>query len=676
MRPKHASSGYGFLGAVAYITHDAGEKTAERVGWSATLNTMHDDPTKAAQEMWRTWNERELIKQKAGVSNRGRKAELPPCMHFYISFHPDDREKLTPELLREAANGLLKVYGLEGHQAVLATHDDTNAPHLHIVASTVDQDTGKVSNVKAPQYKLSRWAQKFEQEHGLKINEKRRDNNKRRDDGEVVKFDYEQDDHEKLKKAARQREEKKLQQRAEQQPNREEVWQQMRALHGEDRRELTNAQKVERDAMYARQRAEMGVLFGKAMKKAHADIAREVEAMRETMTAGQKEKHRKTWAAQFKKEREELKAFDTMGALTRAGYYIKRMNDGSKPTISGGVLRTVFEEKKHSRPDWKQVGFKEGLLRAFFNDPVVMTTLREDLKEQHDQQRREISSAIYKPVRDAVAKAWEAAPERLAEVYEALRTQQIQHEGIEHKRAVHLYERGLQKEQHAQQWDELQEHQRGEYAAVFGNWRQGPQRADAFRRADPPATDRATPTDAPEARSDAPRRSDPPAPQRDQQEPPAPTRAAPATQRRADPPAPDRRNVDAPADRNPPAPTQERRQQPPQTQQRPAAAAVEQQQRTPAQALAAAAQRAAQQRQEERHSAALLKDAKTREDTAKAQEAEAKQRADNTPASMAYTLAQRFQRNAAQRQTAQEKQKENNRSERGLKGKFERERDR
>ena len=85
-----------------------------------------------------------------------------------------------------AVDGSLKALGLEGHEALIAAHDDTRHPHVHVIANRVDPETGKAAKLGNSKLRLSRWAEGYEREQGRIRCEARVKNNARRRAGEEV----------------------------------------------------------------------------------------------------------------------------------------------------------------------------------------------------------------------------------------------------------------------------------------------------------------------------------------------------------------------------------------------------------------------------------------------------------------------------------------------------------
>lgn len=164
-----ASTGGGFGGLVAYITHDAPTddlrqpESSERVSWTHTENLPTDDPALAARIMAGVVQDAPILKQRAGVSGRGRKLK-DPCLHLTLSWSP--KENPTPQEMISATKEALKSLGLDGHQAVLAAHHDRDHRHVHAAVNRVSTEDGRAVNLRQSGRRLSAWAEQYERTHG------------------------------------------------------------------------------------------------------------------------------------------------------------------------------------------------------------------------------------------------------------------------------------------------------------------------------------------------------------------------------------------------------------------------------------------------------------------------------------------------------------------------------
>lgn len=164
-----ATTGRGFGGLVAYITHDAPTddlrqpESSERVAWTHTENLPTDDPALSARIMAGVVHDAPVLKQRAGVSARGRKLQ-DPCLHLMLSWAP--KENPTQTAMISATRGALKSLGLDGHQAVIAAHHDRDHRHAHAAVNRVSTEDGRAVNLKQSGRRLSAWAEQYERTHG------------------------------------------------------------------------------------------------------------------------------------------------------------------------------------------------------------------------------------------------------------------------------------------------------------------------------------------------------------------------------------------------------------------------------------------------------------------------------------------------------------------------------
>jgi Ti-type conjugative transfer relaxase TraA len=85
-------------------------------------------------------------------------------VHLALSWRPGETPSRVE--MEAAAHGALKAMGMENAKALFVSHTDEAHPHLHIVASKINPDTGRAYDLKGNYLKLSRWALAWEREHG------------------------------------------------------------------------------------------------------------------------------------------------------------------------------------------------------------------------------------------------------------------------------------------------------------------------------------------------------------------------------------------------------------------------------------------------------------------------------------------------------------------------------
>ena len=163
------TTGRGFGGLIAYITHDAPTddvrhpESSSRVAWTHTENLPTDDPALAARIMAGVVLDAPVLKQRAGVSARGRKLK-DPCFHLMLSWAPG--ENPTKQEILGASKGALKALGLDGHQAMIAAHTDRHHRHTHLAVNRVSTEDGRAVNLRQCGRVLSAWAEQYERDHG------------------------------------------------------------------------------------------------------------------------------------------------------------------------------------------------------------------------------------------------------------------------------------------------------------------------------------------------------------------------------------------------------------------------------------------------------------------------------------------------------------------------------
>ena len=79
----------------------------------------------------------------AATSRRTQK----PVLHLSLSYA--EGEEVTSDQMRADARRVLRALGLKGHQAVLVAHDDTDHPHVHVMANRVGPHGKAVSDSKS-----------------------------------------------------------------------------------------------------------------------------------------------------------------------------------------------------------------------------------------------------------------------------------------------------------------------------------------------------------------------------------------------------------------------------------------------------------------------------------------------------------------------------------------------
>lgn len=153
--------GHSFKGVTAYLMHDRGAETSERVLWTSTHNLHTDDIEKASRFMaWTDMNRDDLRE-----NNVGRKATAGNVYHYSLSMNPGkDAERDAMEAFALSSVDRLK---LNEHQFYLVAHSDTEHRHVHVVVNLTHPETGKIARLRADRKVLDRWANDYEKEHGI-----------------------------------------------------------------------------------------------------------------------------------------------------------------------------------------------------------------------------------------------------------------------------------------------------------------------------------------------------------------------------------------------------------------------------------------------------------------------------------------------------------------------------
>lgn len=403
MTPVEITQGKSFKGLSAYLLQDENRETADRVGWTQTLNLSDAPADQAWCLMLATANSANALKEASGIKKG--KTPVKVVHHFSLNFHPDD--EVTPEIMSKAVREALEVYGMEHHQALAVEHHDKAHRHVHVMVNLIDPENGmsaatpvmgddgkKRSKLSNSQRRLSSWAQKFERNNGLEITEGRLANANKRAQGEQVdakRKKRNQYDHDKRFKADRRKgyklkkfedEAKAIQQRS---------------------KELKEQQRHEWDALkqsYGEEKEAIRRNMSPAMKERVAEI---------------KETYKPFWAELFKEQSQERFRFDqeaetAKGRLFHSAKALREMvRDGNFRGLLGGVFsKEVQRDLLMKRQDAKRSAFGREI-RAVINQ--AMNTMKEDfdrqfsdtrerflsdcsdLKERHDEDWKEIRQA-------------------------------------------------------------------------------------------------------------------------------------------------------------------------------------------------------------------------------------------------------------------------------------------
>ena len=183
MVPKQ-QTGTSFKSASDYLLHDKGVRTTERVEWVHLENVETKNAYRAWKEMAFVAMHAQELKAQAGKSLNGRKQEKP-TYHVSLSWAKD--EDPDKAIMISAGKAVLEKLGLAEHQALFVAHNDEPQPHLHLLVSRVDPETGMMNTLSHSKRKLSAWAMEYEFNQGQIRCQKRVENNRALEQGEKTR---------------------------------------------------------------------------------------------------------------------------------------------------------------------------------------------------------------------------------------------------------------------------------------------------------------------------------------------------------------------------------------------------------------------------------------------------------------------------------------------------------
>lgn len=157
-------SGRSFKGLAAYLTHDAGAETRQRVAWTHTVNCAHDDAPSAVHEMLTTVHDAEALKEEAGVRAGGR-ALQKPVKHLSLNWHPSDQP--DQQHMIATTQTFLEHMGWADHQALLVAHTDREHAHVHVMINVVHPETGLKLDDGLEKRRAQEWALEYERAQGV-----------------------------------------------------------------------------------------------------------------------------------------------------------------------------------------------------------------------------------------------------------------------------------------------------------------------------------------------------------------------------------------------------------------------------------------------------------------------------------------------------------------------------
>lgn len=112
---------------------------------------------------------REGIEEVLDTQACNTRIRTNPTYHLVVSFHQEDEEKLTPELLKEIERRFAEALGLSEHQRHCAVHNDTQNPHLQIAYNLIHPVTHNRNYHPHDHAKRDQLCRQLEKEYGLTV---------------------------------------------------------------------------------------------------------------------------------------------------------------------------------------------------------------------------------------------------------------------------------------------------------------------------------------------------------------------------------------------------------------------------------------------------------------------------------------------------------------------------
>lgn len=89
--------------------------------------------------------------------------------HFIVSFRPEDRAKLSPEVMKDIEREFAEALGFGEHQRVAGTHINTDYYHLHVAINKVHPKTLRVHSPFMDYEKREKVCRRLEKKYGLSV---------------------------------------------------------------------------------------------------------------------------------------------------------------------------------------------------------------------------------------------------------------------------------------------------------------------------------------------------------------------------------------------------------------------------------------------------------------------------------------------------------------------------
>ena len=177
--------GKGVTGCIRYVFGEGRDpKTGEllphpldgstRVAWFGGTGFGFDIDSRDDADLARRVMEFDALNQ----ASKTRKCEQD-CVHLSLAWARG--ETPSREDMEATAHEALEAIGMKNAKALFVAHGDEDFPHVHIIASKINPDTGRAYDLEKSYRKLSKWALEFEREHGGVHLKGREDMNELRD---------------------------------------------------------------------------------------------------------------------------------------------------------------------------------------------------------------------------------------------------------------------------------------------------------------------------------------------------------------------------------------------------------------------------------------------------------------------------------------------------------------
>lgn len=150
-RQTRLQSSFGRL--VDYLTHS--KDLEHRVAGVVISNCYSQDVYGAAAEVEVT-------------QSLNTRMKTDPVEHIVVSFHDDDRERVSEQVFARIESEICRALGYSTHQRIRVVHNDTDALHFHLAISRIDPKTYRVVDPHGSKECLADMCEWLEVELGLR----------------------------------------------------------------------------------------------------------------------------------------------------------------------------------------------------------------------------------------------------------------------------------------------------------------------------------------------------------------------------------------------------------------------------------------------------------------------------------------------------------------------------